>query len=142
MSQQIALPNSQLVESRDTPEVVADFLADGKREEVYWAISKDFWDPESQDHYESVYAAYRAFYDRILKSLVAHLGAPTWQGDWQEPGYPDWAVGESLAVWENDGDPYYFAIYHEDREVPILIRLGWARLGASPRSERGGPTRR
>jgi hypothetical protein len=132
MSQRTALPHSQLVECRDTPEVVAGFLADGKREEVYWAVSKDFWDPESQDRYESVYAAYRVFYNRILTSLIAHLGAPKWQGDWQEPGYPEWAVGESLAVWDNDGDPYYFAIYHEDREVPILIRLGWAGHDKAP----------
>jgi hypothetical protein len=139
----VALPHSQLVELRDVPKVVAEFLADAKRQEAYFAVSQSFWDVEAQRRYESVYAAYRGFYDRILRSLIEHLGPPDWQGNWEDPGYPEWAVGEHIAVWGNPGDPYYLSIYHEDREVPILVRLSWAnRDDTNSSSGRGGPTTR
>ena len=120
------LSHNQLLDRREVSQVLRDFLADPERHEAYFAVSKDFWERERQDQYEEIYASYATRFGEVLTRLSEVAGVPTWQGSWGDPACPEWAVGERIAVWDNNGDPFSLALYHEDREVPILVRLAWA----------------
>lgn len=42
-------------------------------------------------------------------------------------GYPRWANGERVTVWEREGKPFFLALHHEDKDLPILVQLRWPR---------------
>jgi len=120
------LPHCQREEQRDPSAVVRDFLTSPKTQEVYFAVSKNFYELEDQDHYETTYAAYENAFERKLKEL---LGDPSFEGDWEDPEYPDFAVGERVVVWQ-EPETIYLRLHHEDREVPILIAFARGATGA------------
>ncbi len=114
------LPHCQHEDGRDPAVVVREFLADPEAEEAYLAVSNSFYELEDQDHYEATYAAYESAFDRIATELKAFLGAPTFEGNWEDPEYPEFAVGERVVVWQ-EPETVYLRLHHGDREVPILI---------------------
>ena len=114
--------HTQHFENRPPHEAVKQFLASDE-EELYFAVSEDFYEIEAQDRYEDVYAAYEAYYQDLVATLMALLGEPTYRGTWEDDDYPEWAVGEQVCVWAGHEPPVYLRLHHEDREVPILIAL-------------------
>lgn len=106
--------------------VVETLLADAGRPKPL-AVSHDFFElMDLADGYEQqgrIYAAYEAFYEQSLAELTHVLGKPVWCGSWEDRGYPDWASGERVAVWELEGTPFSLALHHEDKELPIVVEL-------------------
>ena len=83
------LPHCEHHEDRDPEAVVRDLLDDPETEEVYFAVSKDFFEVDDQDHYEATYAAYERAFESIASRLKESLGEPTFEGDCEDPEYPD-----------------------------------------------------
>jgi len=113
----------QYQDPKEPMELVEDLLNSPEKDEVYFVVSDDFWELEDQDRYEEIYDNYRTYFEWLLADIAERYGQPTYRGRWEDPSFPDWAVGEEIAVWSIDGRHIYLRIHHEDREVPILVAL-------------------
>jgi hypothetical protein len=122
------LPHSQHVEARTASEIL-DWLS-SEKQEIYLAVSKDFYDLGDRENFEEIYDRYRTYFHSVREAVASIAGPPSWQGWWEEDEYPDWAVGEEIAVWQEHEPPMYLRIHQEDREVPIIIALSRIEDGA------------
>ncbi len=91
--------------------------------EVYLAVSKDFYDPDVEAKYPSIYASYRTRYEDWIGEIEQVLGSFALSIDYRDDRYPDWAVGEHVTIWERDGEILWLRLHHEDQELPILIAV-------------------
>lgn len=119
------LPHCEQHEDRDPEVVIREFLGDPEGDEIYFAVSKDFYEIEDQDHYETTYAEYERAFESIAARVKALLGNPSFEGDWEHPEYPEFAVGERVVLWQRP-EPVYLRLHHEDAELPILIAFARA----------------
>ncbi|MEZ6093179.1 MAG: hypothetical protein R3C03_02925 [Pirellulaceae bacterium] len=92
-------------------------------EEIYLAVSHDFYDADDQLQLETIYADYEKRYRQWIDNLTVFLGQPKHSANWQSNDYPDWAIGEHVTWWEHEGTTLWLRIHHEDRECPILIAI-------------------
>ncbi len=114
------LPHCQLLESRSLGACL-EALASGEEPEVFLAVSRDFYDAEHYDLWAEVYPKYKAFFEERVAEISRELGADAEVLDWESDEFPEWAVGEWVAIWEDAG--VHLRLHHEDREVPILVAL-------------------
>ncbi len=115
-----SLPHCQLLERRAVDECVKA-VSSGEEQEVFFAVSKDFYDGEHYYLSQDVYPKYKAYFEELASDISNVLGAAAKIVHWESENFPDWAVGERIAIWEQAG--LYLRLHHEDREVPILIGL-------------------
>lgn len=116
------LPHCQHAESL-TPQQCVDQLDESSDEEIYLAVSNDFYNADDQLQYDTIYPEYEKRYRQLIADFSEVLGPPEHSTDWQADGYPDWAVGELVTIWNRNGSVLWLRLHHEDREVPILIAL-------------------
>ena len=123
------LPHVERLEPRARAAVADAFLADTWKAPIALAVSRDFFElfeqADAHDQQARIYAAYEAFYEQALAELSGMLGKPVWSGGWRDRGYPRWASGGRIAVWEREGEPFVLALNHEDKELPIVVELRW-----------------
>lgn len=71
-------------------------------------------------------------YERVLESnfesavdqLARELGPPALSRRAGERGFPEWAVGRRLAVWDRDGGKFYVTL-QDGRPQGVAIVAGW-----------------
>jgi len=117
---QLDLPHCQEFKDCNAQECVDDLIHDVSSE-IYLAISDDFYDAEDQLRIDDIYPHYRKYYDVCATRLSGRLGPPIFAGGYLDSGYPEWAIGEHLHLWQYNNCQMWLRLHHEDRECPILI---------------------
>ena len=115
------LPHCQLLESRGIDDCL-EAVSSGEEPEVFLAVSRDFYDVENYDLSADVYPEYKAFFEAKVREISQALAGEAKVIDWESNRFPEWAVGEWIAIWEDAG--IHLRLHHDDREVPILVALG------------------
>ncbi|NRA39712.1 MAG: hypothetical protein HRU15_16335 [Planctomycetes bacterium] len=108
----------------ELPHSVDAILSEQKSDKdgvAYIAVSEDFYEIESQDIYNDVYDEYFNKYQSLIELFNSHFGETANVLAWDDDAHPEWAIGESVAVWQ--GQKMWLNINHEDRECPIIISL-------------------
>jgi hypothetical protein len=115
-----ALPHLQQRDERPLGELLAAMHDCRCSDECYLAVSKGFWDPNEQDAFNEIFNEYMQFFADIVIQATQLFGQPDFQGRWDSPEFPEWAIGLEAAIWSNG---FWLRIEHEDRECPIIIAL-------------------
>jgi hypothetical protein len=83
---------------------------------------------------DSVFAEFEAKYRRAVKHTAALLGAPEYEGNWEDPKRPDPdAYPIRLAAWSIAKSKILVEYQHEDNELPLIIAIV-----ILPEAKRGG----
>lgn len=116
------LPHCQESEECYPVECVAR-LIDNPNDEIYFAVSEDFYDVEDQLRYDDIYSQYHKYYDQCASRLSELLGIADFAGNFRDPKFPGWAMGDHIHVWNCNDHVIWLRLHHEDRECPILVAL-------------------
>lgn len=116
------LPHCQLCEEISPAGYIGRLLAT-PNDEIYIAVSRNFYAAEDYELCEAIYPRYKEHYLRIARDISISIGSSVFAGDWQDEGFPEWTVGEHVTVWKHNGAVFWLRIHHEDRECPIVIAI-------------------
>lgn len=91
-----------------------------------WAT--DWWDDgeKRSPKRDAVWAEFVTCYEKVVSILTAAWGPPQFDGDWQEPGYPDWfdVWTPHLAYWRRGSSFAFVFCDQQDTETPMELALG------------------
>ena len=73
---------------------------------------------------EGAYDSFEEYYLQRKNEFTQILGPPSWEGTWSDPGYPDWALGEQIAIWDHQTGKIYLRINWEDDMIPVIVSIG------------------
>jgi len=60
--------------------------------------SRDFWDVADDDDQERVEAKFIRHYQTIVTELTRTWAEPSFEGNWQNEGFPEWAAMENMPL--------------------------------------------
>ncbi len=120
---QLSLRLCDGTQSCNTLELVFNDAHRLERLQEMLAISRDFWDGFEPEEYRSVQMEYETIFRDRLAECQVELGRPDFFGEWDAPGYPDEAMATPIAIWELDEIRIQLEYDHQDKEVPIIVRI-------------------
>lgn len=116
------LPHTHHLEEKSPQECVAQ-LKSGDEDELFLAVSKEFFERDDREIFPEIYAQYQIRYRKYIGEFSEVLGQPAFSVFRDEEEYPEWAVGEQVTVWNDGDDVVWLRLHHEDKELPIQIVL-------------------
>jgi hypothetical protein len=110
---------------KTTLDVFAMLLEEPQYTEHILRETRDFWDDDwDYDEMEALFDELVAEMDALVAGLTTAWGPPAFHGRSDDAGYPEWAFHDVIAYWPRQGRYAYVAVVHEDKELPIDLRLG------------------
>jgi hypothetical protein len=92
-------------------------------------ISKDFFD-DSEDELTEQTEQFLAEWEGIVQEVSSAWEQAAFQGTFGEKRFPKWAEGMfQLAVWKRGDRLAYAGVEQEDRELPLVLKLGVRQAG-------------
>lgn len=116
------LPHTHHLEEK-SPQECVEQLKSGDEDELFLAVSKEFFERDDREIFPEIYAQYQIRYRKYIGEFSEVLGQPAFSVFRDEEKYPEWAVGEQVTVWEDGDDVVWLRLHHEDKELPIQIVL-------------------